>query len=271
MCLSTHLQSSSRHTLLQLNINGVQEALSCYSQSTPIKHSIMHSGSFPHLAFPLLGVLSVLCDSWMLRDLLQKDLTLLQQEGLNDGEAALQDWLLSSSLYLSPVTSLALHSWRKKKAARWAGKSVRPAGVHPRSFPPALTCYPSKLAVFGLWGKVGIRDLIQIWSSKLLPERKQASRTVTVQPLNFKLLLLSTCTVQNFTFFCFRLCFHEVSLIDYFPLEAVIIMISEGKDLLSRSPLYLLCINWRDHQVAYLSGTTNKENFGFKNVLDCVF
>lgn len=220
-------------------------------------------GASPHLAFPLLGVLSVLCDSWMLRDLLQKDLTLLQQEGGNDGEAALQDWLLSSSLYLSHATSLALHSWREKKAARRAGKSVRPAGVHPRSFPPALTCYPSELAVFGLRGKVGIRDLIEIWSSKLLPERKQASwRTVTVQPLNFKLLLLSTCTVQNFTFFCFRLCFYEVSLIDYFPLEA---------DLFSRSPLYLLCINWRDHRVAYLSGTTNKENFGLKNVLDCVF
>lgn len=154
-------------------------------------------GASPHLAFPLLGVL---CDSWMLRDLLQKDLTLLQQEGLNDGEAALQDWLLSSSLYLSPVTSLALHSWRKKKAARRAGKSVRPAGVHPCSFPPALTCYPSKLAVFGLGGKVGIRDLIQIWSSKLLPERKQASRrTVTVQPLNFKLLLLSTCRILLFS------------------------------------------------------------------------
>lgn len=154
-------------------------------------------GASPHLAFPLLGVL---CDSWMLRDLLQKDLTLLQQEGLNDGEAALQDWLLSSSLYLSPVTSLALHSWRKKKAARRAGKSVGPAGVHPRSFPPALTCYPSKLAVFGLGGKVGIWDLIQIWSSKLLPERKQASRrTVTVQPLNFKLLLLSTCRISLFS------------------------------------------------------------------------
>lgn len=46
---------------------------------------------------------------------------------------------------------------------------------------------------------------------------------------------------------------------------------AEGNDLRSRSPLYLLCINWRDHRVAYLSGTTNKENFGFKNVLDCVF
>lgn len=56
MRLHTHLQSSSRHTLLQLNINGLQEALSCYSQSTPIKHSIMHahihthSQSLPHLA-----------------------------------------------------------------------------------------------------------------------------------------------------------------------------------------------------------------------------
>lgn len=46
---------------------------------------------------------------------------------------------------------------------------------------------------------------------------------------------------------------------------------AEGNDLRSRSPLYLLCINWRDLRVAYLSGTTNKENFGFKNVLDCVF
>lgn len=101
--------------------------------------------------------------------------------------------------------------------------------------------------------------------------RKKAGQSKNSNSAAFKLQTVAVIYLQNFTFFCFRLCFHEVSLIDYFPLEAVIIMISEGNDLRSRSSLYLLWINWRDHRVAYLSGTTNKENFGFKNVLDCVF
>lgn len=59
-----HLQSSSRRTLLQLNINGPQEALSCSTQSTPIKHSIMHS---QHTLSPLTA-LTALYDPHMLRD-----------------------------------------------------------------------------------------------------------------------------------------------------------------------------------------------------------
>lgn len=88
MRLRTHLQNSSRHTPLQLNINGLQEALSCYS--TPIKYSLMHIHTKPpdthtHTqgsAFILLGVLTTPCDSCMLRDLLQGEPNLFRLDGV---------------------------------------------------------------------------------------------------------------------------------------------------------------------------------------------
>lgn len=81
MSLCTHLQNSSRHTPLQLNINGLQEALSCYS--TPIKYSLMHIHTHTHgSAFILLGVLTTPCDSCMLRDLLQGEPNLFRLDGV---------------------------------------------------------------------------------------------------------------------------------------------------------------------------------------------
>lgn len=87
LCLHTHLQSSSRHTLFQLHINGVQEALSCYSQSTPIEHSLMHILTLAELPPPgcLLSAFVLLTmpepyDSCMLRDLEQEETNLFEQE-----------------------------------------------------------------------------------------------------------------------------------------------------------------------------------------------